>query len=85
MRNLAHGSCNFFTTIWPKDEALRKAKLSYIETAQGRMAAPQYWAGLVLIGNTSSTDLSDSVDWWWHVLAGVVAVIILILTLGNKK
>lgn len=37
----------------PKDEALRLAKLSYLQHAEGRMLAPQYWAGLVIMGDTS--------------------------------
>ena len=69
----------------PKDEALRKAKLSYIATAEGRMTAPQYWAGLVLIGDTAPIDLSSGVAWWWYVLAGVVALSLLILIMQNKR
>ena len=37
----------------PKDEALRNAKLNYLKNAEGRMLAPQYWAGLVIMGDTS--------------------------------
>ena len=37
----------------PKDEALRQAKLSYLKEADGRMLAPQYWAGIVIMGDTS--------------------------------
>ena len=37
----------------PKDEALRQAKLSYLKEADGRMLAPQYWAGMVIMGDTS--------------------------------
>lgn len=40
-----------------KDEALRAAKLSYLEKAEGRMLSPQYWAGLVIVGNTSPIDI----------------------------
>ena len=69
----------------PKDEALRKAKLSYIATAEGRTAAPQYWAGLVLIGDTAPIDLNNDVAWWWYVLAGIVAIALLILVIRNKK
>lgn len=68
-----------------KDEALRKAKLSYIATAQGRTAAPQYWAGLVLIGDTTPIDLNNAVAWWWYVLAGIVALALLILIIRNKR
>tara|TARA_R110000823_G_scaffold79592_3_gene181544 strand:+ start:9280 stop:12531 length:3252 start_codon:yes stop_codon:yes gene_type:complete len=69
----------------PKDEALRQAKLSYIETAEGRTAAPQYWAGLVLIGDTAPIDLKARVAWWWYLAAGIVALILVLLLIGNKK
>ena len=69
----------------PKDEALRKAKLDYIATAEGRTAAPQYWAGLVLIGDTAPIHLSNGVAWWWYLLAGVVAIALIILIIQNKN
>ncbi|MBT0606773.1 CHAT domain-containing protein [Aequorivita echinoideorum] len=69
----------------PKDEALRKAKLDYIATAQGRTSAPQYWAGLVLIGDTSPIDLSRGLDWWWYALAAIVGISLLIFLLQNRK
>ena len=68
----------------PKDEALRKAKLSYIATAEGRTVAPQYWAGLVLIGDTDPIDLNNSVAWWWYLLAGFVATLLVITILRNR-
>ena len=36
-----------------KNEALRQAKLDYIAHSDGRTTAPQYWAGLVLLGDVS--------------------------------
>lgn len=42
----------------PKDEALRQAKLGYLAQSKGRSLAPQYWAGLVLIGDTSPVDIN---------------------------
>ena len=68
-----------------KDEALRKAKLSYIATAEGRAAAPQYWAGLVLIGDASPLVLSNGVAWWWFLLAGVVALVLVFLILKTRR
>lgn len=69
----------------PKDEALRKAKLSYVENAEGRTAAPQYWAGLVLIGDTTPVNLNVGLVWWWYLLAGIVALLLVILILQNRK
>ena len=53
-----------------KDEALRQAKLTYLSTAEGRMLAPQYWAGLVIMGDTAPIELKQQ-NWWkryWWVL-----------------
>ncbi|WP_432412505.1 CHAT domain-containing protein [Rasiella sp. SM2506] len=60
-----------------KDEALRQAKLAYLAAAEGRTAAPQYWAGLVLIGDTSPVDLQTGNSIWWWVLG--IGLIILLL------
>ena len=68
-----------------KDEALKNAKISYLETAEGRTAAPQYWAGLVLIGNTAPLDLSWSVAWWWYVLAVVVTALLIMAVIKKRK
>lgn len=63
-----------------KDEALRQAKLSYIKQSDGRMLAPQYWAGLVLIGDQAPVGLEKKTKWmWWGVglmLIAVVAVMV---------
>lgn len=69
-----------------KDEALRQAKLEYIKNTDGRMIAPQYWAGLVIMGDTSPIDIAPGY-FNYRVVAGL-ALIILILTsvyLKSKK
>ncbi|MDN3724700.1 CHAT domain-containing protein [Aequorivita sp. SDUM287046] len=67
-----------------KDEALRQAKLSYIATAEGRTVAPQYWAGLVLIGDTSPIHLQTGISWWWYILAAFVAALLLYSIFRSK-
>jgi len=68
-----------------KDEALKAAKLQYISNAKGRTIAPQYWAGLVLIGDTSAIDInSGSHLWVWMVLA-LLTLMGLFLILGQYK
>jgi CHAT domain-containing protein/tetratricopeptide (TPR) repeat protein len=44
-RNLADGQ--------PKDVALRNAQLEYLSQAVGPLAAPRFWASLVILGDTS--------------------------------
>lgn len=67
-----------------KDEALQKAKLDYIASAEGRTIAPQYWAGLVLIGDTTPIQLetSSNLIFW---LLGILLLIILGILLRKKR
>lgn len=68
----------------PKDEALKKAKLDYLATAQGRTMAPQYWAGLVLIGDTTPIELKSSSNLiFWLGIA--MSILILIGVIVRKK
>ncbi|WP_299547059.1 CHAT domain-containing tetratricopeptide repeat protein [Seonamhaeicola sp.] len=62
-----------------KDEALQKAKLNYLKNARGRALAPQYWAGLVLIGNTSAIPLSKSNVCVFKVVGLVVFLLLISL------
>ncbi len=68
-----------------KDEALRKAKLDYITTAEGRTISPQYWAGLVLIGDTSPLDFNSGISIWWWILGGIVLLIIAVFYYRKNK
>jgi CHAT domain-containing protein len=68
-----------------KDEALKMAKLKYISTAQGRTIAPQYWAGLVLIGDTSPIDINAGYSLWiWLVFGFIILGVIFILIKRSK-
>jgi CHAT domain-containing protein len=67
-----------------KDAALRQAKLDYIANAEGRTIAPQYWAGLVLIGDTSPINLNTSISWWIWVLS-ILVVLIIVYQIFKKK
>jgi len=65
----------------PKDEALQKAKLDYIADAKGRTIAPQYWAGLVLIGDTAPIQMNIATPIWYWVLGGLIVLGLLLLFL----
>lgn len=45
----------------PKDKALQQAKLSFLENESGRMLAPAYWGGLIIIGDTSPIIIKNPV------------------------
>lgn len=72
----------------PTDEALRLAKLNYLENANPRMAHPHYWLGYVSIGN--SQPLFRSYDFYFFgllvfALAGIAVDQFIRLKKARKK
>jgi CHAT domain-containing protein len=70
------------------DEALRLAKLNYLENANPRMAHPHYWLGYVSIGN--SIPLFRSYDYYFFGLlilafAGIITDQVIRLKKARKK
>ncbi|RXJ52667.1 CHAT domain-containing protein [Gelidibacter gilvus] len=71
---------------WTKDKALQQAKLDYISTAEGRTAHPQYWAGLVLIGDTTPIELASSPNYLvWILLTLMILAIIYFLRRKSRR
>jgi CHAT domain-containing protein/tetratricopeptide (TPR) repeat protein len=61
-----------------KDKALKEAKLKYLAKNDGRSLSPQYWAGLILVGNPESLEgLKPARTWYW--IGGGIVLILLIL------
>lgn len=59
-----------------KDRALKLAKLRYLSESSGRTLSPQYWAGMVLLGDPSPIPLpKTNVGYWWLGLLIVFALI----------
>jgi len=69
----------------PKDKALQQAKLDYIASAEGRTINPQYWAGLVLIGDTAPIDISTTQSFWLPLLAVLSILVLVFVYLRNRK
>lgn len=67
---------NNLTLGHEKDEALRLAKLWYLDNTNGRMLAPQYWAGLVIMGDTSAIELQQKSNFWWMPLLGILIALV---------
>jgi len=66
-----------------KSEALKNAKLSFLETHKGtKLAQPYYWAGFVLYG--LDEPVSSTMNfWYWWVIA--VALLFIGLMLYNRQ
>jgi CHAT domain-containing protein len=67
-----------------KSEALRDAKLTFLENSPAVLHDPYYWAGLVLIGDDSA--LFDK-PWYssWIGLMGIVILLFTLIFFGWKK
>ncbi len=48
----------------PKDEALQKAKIAYVNTVHHNLIKPIYWGGMTIIGNEEAIDLKKSYNKW---------------------
>ncbi|WP_179343942.1 CHAT domain-containing protein [Winogradskyella ursingii] len=68
-----------------KDEALQKAKLEYLSSAEGRTLSPQYWAGLVLIGDTSPIQFTQSSPIWPWILGVLFLLAIIYIVVKRFK
>ncbi len=68
-----------------KDKALQQAKLKYLTNAHGRTRAPQYWAGLVLIGDVSPIHFTPSSNVLYWVLGGITLIIVALLFLKRSR
>jgi CHAT domain-containing protein len=61
-----------------KAEALQKAKLNYLSVSKGRELSPDFWAGLILMGDPSPLVFEKSIGKWWYLFVFVALAILLI-------
>ncbi len=59
-----------------KAEALRLAKLDYLDTpdGNGHIKTPYDWAGFAMMGNNETIDLKPPIDWWKYLIPIVVLI-----------
>ncbi len=60
-----------------KAKALQQAKLQYLQKADIYKAAPFYWGGFYLVGDTAPIDFGINSLWYWGI-----GVVLLLLLLG---
>ncbi len=68
---------NYIAQGMAKHKALRQAKLDYISGAKGRTISPQYWAGLILIGDVSPIEISSSKTWVIWLAVGLIFIVLI--------
>ncbi len=64
-----------------KSEALRNAKLNYLDTHMLSDVSPSYWASFVLLGNTDPLFKEQISVWWW---LGILPVFLLFFLVYRK-
>ena len=68
------------------DEALQQAKLDYLRESDGRILAPAYWSGLVLMGRPQKVQVNDPTGHWnWSILGIALAVGLAIFLLVRNR
>ncbi|MBC8486343.1 MAG: CHAT domain-containing protein [Bacteroidetes bacterium] len=60
------------------DEALRKARLNYLANAPARLAHPHYWAGYVMLGDSSAI-IKPNIR--IYIILGVSVIVIILVSL----
>ncbi len=75
----------FLSEGLPKDIALKNAKLDYLKVSNGRTLHPQYWSGLILMGNTDAISLSQSNNLLIWVIASAIVLLLLLGFLLKKR
>lgn len=69
---------------YSKSEALRKAKLKYLETTDDELLKhPYYWAAFVVSGDISP--ISNNNNFWWIIGFGVVSLLLVGFFLKERK
>ena len=62
-----------------KDEALRLAKLDYLDNADQLHAHPYFWSAFVAYGDMGTMELGSG-HWWFYILGGVLLIALIFLT-----
>jgi CHAT domain-containing protein len=68
-----------------KDEALRQAKLAYLESAPDNARThPRFWAAFIPTGNMESLIGRDAWSWQWVMMAFVLVGFFYFITLKKR-
>lgn len=70
-----------------KAEALRKAKINYIDTYRGTMISPSFWAALIVIGDNSTLvpNNASTIPWSWFTIVMLISGFVLFLLYNRRK
>ena len=74
---------HFLGEGFPKDEALRMAKVMYIRNSEDLAAHPTNWAAFITLGNSAPIELPGTLFLWYHWVL-IVSALILVLFLAIR-
>jgi len=60
-----------------KSQALRQAKLQYLQQSEAGLKHPFYWGGMVLMGQDGTVSLQNKITWWPALLVVLTSLGIL--------
>lgn len=69
----------------PKDEALQQAKIKFLQQGEGRMLQPQYWGGLILMGDTKAIPIEAKGSKGIWVVAFIIAFMLSCLLIKRRR
>lgn len=76
---------NYLKEGLPKSEALRKAKIDFLEQASDSEKHPKYWANIVLIGDDNPISFNSSFPKWLFILGAIVILLLVWKIFGKRK
>ncbi|MEA3445993.1 MAG: CHAT domain-containing protein [Bacteroidota bacterium] len=69
----------FLKEGYPKDIALQKAKLAYLNQADNLKSNPYFWAGFVNIGNTDPFTPDELGNWYFWAISALIFILLLLV------
>lgn len=60
----------------PKDEALRQAKIHYLQQHNGVVTHPSFWACLIQVGDYNALNIEPNNQKWYYGIAGLLVLLL---------
>lgn len=73
----------YLSTGKTKSNALRKAKMDYLQSAEGSAKSPYYWASLTIMG--ADEPIRKSAIAWWMIVTPLLLITILFIVARTRK
>jgi CHAT domain-containing protein len=68
-----------------KDEAIRQAKLFYLDNYPPEYTHPFMWAAFVQVGDYSSIQINHKTNWNYYIIGAVVILLVLLLSIFKTR